>query len=86
MESYYELDQETKDRILKLVETCKELHLGNVSFDYYETPRDPAVDFYISQRKDDWELVVSSHYESHRDVYRITDGIIKYDFSEKEEE
>ena len=84
MKPYYDLDAETKDRIIKLVETCKEIHLGNVSFDYYETPKTPAIDFYISQRKNDWELVVSSHYESKRDVYRIAGESIIYDYSEKD--
>ena len=84
MKPYYNLDTETKDRIIKLVETCKEIHLGNVSFDYYETPKTDAVDFYISQCKDYWELVVSSHYESKRDVYQIAGESIVYDYSEKD--
>ena len=78
MKPYYGIDTETKDRITKLIAICKELDLGNISFSYYETPKTDAIDFYISQRKYDWELVVSTHYESKRDVYRVTDDI-KYD-------
>lgn len=83
MKQYYNLDAETKDYILKLIETCKEIDLGNVSFDYYETPKQDAVTFRMNQRKHDWELVVSSHYESKRDVYRIADSI-EYDYSEED--
>ena len=80
---HHTLDTETTERILKLIETCKEIHLGNVSFSYYETPKTDAVDFYISQRREDWELVVSSHYESKRDVYRVTDSL-EYGYSEED--
>ena len=81
---YYKVDVETKNRIIKLVTTCRELDLGNVSFSYYETPKTDAVDFYISQRKDYWEVVVSSHYESRRDAYRVAEESLIYDYSEQD--
>ena len=42
MEHYYTLDDITKRRILGLIEKCKESELGNVSFDYYESPKHDA--------------------------------------------
>lgn len=84
MKPYYELDDLTTRRILGLIAKCEESELGNVSFDYYESPKQEAVTFRMAHYRGYWELVVCSNYEGNRDVYCISEGNIKYDYSEKD--
>ncbi len=75
---YYELDESTKHIILELLNKAKELDLGNVNFHYY------ATDFYITEYKTYWELVVKQRWKKTTDIYKILDGSISYDYSEKD--
>ena len=71
MEPYYTIEPETKNIITELIKKCEELNLGNVNFSFYR-PR--HVDFYISQYKKYWEMVVKCDYKT--DIHRITDTIV----------
>ncbi len=78
MEPYYALDKDTEKTVLELIKKCQDLNLGNVSFSYYHD----KIDFYISQYKEYWELVVKQNRKN-TDIYRIVGNIIKYQYSEK---
>ena len=77
MNPCYPITSETQTIILELVKKCEELNLGNVNFSFYR-PR--HVDFYISQYKKYWELVVKCDYKT--DIHRITDAIV-FQYSEE---
>jgi len=82
---YYELDQETRNIILELQKKCIELDLGNVSFHYYPTrTRMEETEFYLTEYKEYWELVVKQRWAKTADIYRIKDGDIIYQYSEKD--
>jgi len=58
---YYEIDQETQNTILELKKKCTELDLGNVNFQYYATrTRMEETEFYLTEYKEHWELVVKT--------------------------
>ena len=81
---YYELDESTRNIIIELLNKAKELDLGNVNFHYYGTPGSEETDFYISEYKSYWELVVKQSWKKTTDIYKILDGSITYDYSEKD--
>jgi len=73
MKPNYPLDHTAKKTILSLIEKCQALKLANVSFSHY----DDEIDFYISQYKKHWELIVKqTRPEIRIDVYKIDDEII----------
>jgi hypothetical protein len=80
MKPHCELDEKTTHRILELVNTCKKLELGNVDFKYYKE----LLDFYMLEDGDHWQLVVVLPFGK-RDVYKIVEGVITYDYSGDEE-
>lgn len=84
MEPFYKLDELTTKRILKLIETCDGFGLGNVNFTYYATPGHEEVDLNLSLYNSGWELVVIVDRPSARDMYKIVNGQIKHDYSEKD--
>jgi len=85
MKPYYELDENTRHIILELLKKAQELDLGNVNFHYYSTPKShEEVDFYITEYKNYWELVVKQRWAKTADIYRILDGVITYQYSEKD--
>lgn len=80
---YYVIDQETKTIILELQKKCIELDLGNVSFHYYPTrTRTEETEFYLTEYKEFWELVVKQRWAKTTDIYRIEEDDLKYQFSE----
>jgi hypothetical protein len=82
---YYELDQETRHIILELQKKCIELNLGNVSFHYYPTRTQmEETEFYLTEYKEYWELVVKQRWAKTADIYRIKDRNITYCYSEKD--
>lgn len=82
---YYVIDQETKTIILELQKKCIELDLGNVSFHYYPTrTRTEETEFYLTEYKEFWELVVRQRWAKTADVYRVKGGAIIYRYSEKD--
>lgn len=80
MQPYYNLDDSTRHIIIELIKKCLELDLGNVSFSYYQD----GADFYLSENKNGWELVVKKKWDKTADIYRIIDGAINYQYSEKD--
>lgn len=92
-EPFYKLQDEDKEYIIKLLKTCKEIDLGNVSFQYFAVPgRMYDVFFYLTQYASRWELVVKHErqdntkvYWSFTDMHTIGDDeVIEYDYSEKD--
>jgi hypothetical protein len=82
---FYELDQETKTIVLELQKKCIELDLGNVSFHYYPTrERAEETEFYLTEYKEHWELVVKQRWAKTADIYRVKDRTIAYHYSEKD--
>ncbi|SHH85982.1 hypothetical protein [Desulfosporosinus lacus] len=84
MKPYYDLDLTTRNRIIGLIKQCEISNLGNVSFEYYPTPRNEAKTFHMEQNNLGWELVVSERRSGTRDVYEIVGDQITYDYSEKD--
>lgn len=85
---YYELNSETKNIVLDLIKKCEKLKLGNINFQYFFSSETPyEVFFYISEYNTYWELIVKrepTFKVEETDVYRIVDGVINYDYSEKD--
>ena len=82
---YYLIDQETKTIVLELQKKCIELDLGNVSFHYYPTrARSEETEFYLTEYKHYWELVVRQRWEKTADIYRIEEDCLSYQYSEKD--
>jgi hypothetical protein len=85
---YYELNPETKNIVLELIQKCKVLKLGNINFQYFFSSKTPyEVFFYVSEYNTYWELIVKQEpiYKAEEtDVYKIVDGVINYDYSEKD--
>lgn len=80
---YYEMNEGTKNIIFELIEKCKDLNIGNINFQYFYTKENPyEVFFYITEYSSYWELVIKK--ESSNDIYKIVDGIMEYQFSEKD--
>lgn len=80
---YYEIGQETKIIIMELQKKCIELDLGNISFHYFPTrARSEEVEFYLTEYKHYWELVVKQRWAKTTDIYRIEEDDLKYQFSE----
>jgi hypothetical protein len=77
MKPYYALEEDTAKTVLELIEKCQALNLGNVSFSYYGD----EIDFYISEHKQYWELVVKQKRKN-IDIYRIAGNIMQYQYSE----
>ena len=84
MQPYYELDENTSHIINGLLNKCVELDLGNVSFQYYPTPGKDEVDFYLTECRAYWEVVVKNKWSKTTGIYRIIDGVIIYQYSEKD--
>lgn len=84
LEPCYKLDKNTRHIILELHNKCIELDLGNVSFRYFTTLSHDEVMFYISEYKTYWELVVVQRWAQTRDIYKILNGVITYECSEKD--
>lgn len=82
---YYEIDKDTQNIIMELQKKCKELDLGNVNFQYYATrSRSEETEFYLTEYKEYWELVVKQRWAKTADIYRIKEGTMKYQYSEKD--
>jgi len=85
---YYELNPETKNIVYELIKKCQELKLGNLNFQYFFSSETPyEVFFYITEYNDFWELIVKQEpilKAEETDVYKIVDGVIKYDYSERD--
>lgn len=73
---FYEIDDQTKNIVLELVEKAKELNLGNVNFRYYID----EVEFHLKELNSYWQLIVSRNKT--RDTYKIANGTIVYEYSE----
>jgi len=85
MKPYYELDEGTQHIISELLKKCIELDLGNVNFHYFATSvGGDEVDFYMTEYKDYWELVVRQRWAKTADIYRLAGGAIVYKYSEKD--
>lgn len=82
---YYTLDPETQKIVVGLLEKCIELKLGNVNFHYYYSPENTdEIDFFLSEYKEYWELVVRCKRKKTADIYRISTNEIVYQYSEKD--
>lgn len=89
MKEYFELDTKTKTRILEFKKKAEELQLGNISFEYFENGS--TINFYITEYKDYWELIVKQEkrdsckiYWRLMDIYKINDDELKYESSERD--
>lgn len=80
----YELDLSTRNRIVGLIKQCEIYNLGNVSFEYYPTPKHEAKTFHLEQNNSGWELVVTERRSGTRAIYEIIDCQIIFDYSEKD--
>lgn len=82
---YFEIDQDTQNIILELKKKCTELDLGNVNFQYYPTrSRMEETEFYLTEYKEHWELVVKQRWAKTADIYRVEESVLKYQYSEKD--
>lgn len=82
---YYEIGQETKTIIFELLKKCKELDLGNINFHYYPTKASmEETEFYLTEYKNYWELTVKQRWAKTIDIYRLGEGTITYQYSEKD--
>lgn len=77
----YELDDETKVIIMELYQKAKSLGLGNIHFKYYATSKSKEVDFYLTEYKFYWELIVL--VGNAVDVYKIENDVMRYELSER---
>lgn len=84
MKPYYDLDLTARDRIICLIKQCEICNLGNVSFEYYPTPRHEAKTFRLEQNNLGWELVVTGRRSGSRDIYKVIDRNINHEYSEKD--
>lgn len=84
MKPYYQLDLTTRNRIIGLIKQCEISNLGNVSFEYYSTPRNEAKSFHLEQNNSGWELTVSERRSCTRDIFKIVGDQITHDYSEKD--
>ena len=85
MKPYYNMEQETRNIILELKKKCGDLNLGNISFQYYPTmTRMEETEFYLTEYKEYWELVVKQKWAKTTDIYRIKDNTLNYQYSEKD--
>lgn len=82
MKPFLKLDELTTKRIRGLIEKCDELNLGNVNFQYYETAKSGEVHFYMDKYTKHWELNVNQRRERERDIYKIIEGTLIFDYSE----
>jgi len=84
MEPIYRIGDQSKTVVLALVQTCRVLSQGNVSFQLAQPVR--AV-FSAKASEHEWELTVSTGYgNSKRDVYLITEDELIYRYSETDYE
>lgn len=84
MKPFYTLDQVTKNIVLELIRKCEKLQLGNINFQYFFTAKTHyEVYFYMTEYNAYWELVVKKS-TGETDVYKIADGTINYNYSEKD--
>lgn len=90
---YFEIDQETENTIIQLKGKCIELELGNISFSYFAGGNNLKndINFYLTEYKGYWELVVKQEikdntglYWSVADIYKIYDSELDYQYSEKD--
>lgn len=84
MNPFHQLDLTTRNRVLGLIKQCEISNLGNVSFEYYPTPRIEAKSFRMEQNISGWELTVSKRRSNTRDIYKIVGGQIAHEYSEKD--
>jgi hypothetical protein len=93
--AYYELTEQDIIIIKELIKKCKEVNLGNISFSYYSTSRYKTdINFYLTEYKGYWELVVkheqkrSGIYFMVTDIYKINnnEAELQYDHSEEDME
>jgi len=84
MNPYYKIDDITTTRILGLIDKCKELSLGNVSFVYFALPKHDEIRFRLTEDNHGWELVVIARRTEEVDAYRITEDKLVYEYSEKD--
>lgn len=81
----YEIDQETRKIILELKRKCIELYLGNINFRYYNVTKfGEEIKFHLTECKYYWELVVMQRWAKTADIYRIEEGSLNYQYSEKD--
>lgn len=81
MEPYFNLDNLTTNRILGLITRCEELELENVCFIYYPKLIS-ELKFYMVKNADHWGLTVIQNWEKKRDLYKIKDMSLIFDYSE----
>lgn len=94
MKPFYTMDQHTKNTVLELTNKCKELNLGNISFTYFASKDSTDINFYITEYKSYWELIVkqqqgrplgsSKIYFDVTDIYKIKDNDLIYEHSEED--
>jgi len=78
---FYEITEDTRRLILELQNKAIELNLGNISFHLFE---DDTIEFRQAEYSTYWELVVGMHWNKQRDIYKIINGVISYQYSEKD--
>lgn len=90
---FYEIDKETENIIMQLKNKCIELNLGNISFSYYANGDNIKndINFYLTEYKDYWELIVKQDvrdsarlYWNIADIYKIYYEELEYQYSEKD--
>jgi len=81
MKPYLDLDELTIKRISGLIEKCEELMLENACFIYNPKLKN-EVKFYMVKYSDHWELTVIQNWEKKRDLYKIKDKSLTFDYSE----
>ncbi|MGI6119392.1 MAG: hypothetical protein ACOYIB_02290 [Desulfosporosinus sp.] len=83
MKPHIALDELSIKRSLALIEKCEELKLGNICFIYYPKQKN-EVKYWLVKYSDHWRLTVIQNWEGKRDVYKIKDKFLIYDYSEED--
>ena len=77
---HYPFNSDTEEIIYSLIEHCKKVDLGNISFCYSDDRN--TITFYLSEYVNNWQLVVVGLSSQDRDIYSIYDDVVKYLYSE----
>ena len=84
MKPFYLIGDQAKQILMVLVDACKGVKQGNVSFQLAQPVR--AV-FSAKESEDGWDLTVSTGYGNNkRDCYQMTETELIYTYSETDNE
>lgn len=88
---FYELQEQDKEYIVKMVQACEEIGLSNCNYQYYYSKTNKnEMFFYLVEFNEYWQLVVKhacnrlGDYITCTDIYEVRQGVICYKYSEED--